>query len=208
MLNIKKASEMIGVSPDTLRNWDRDGKLKSIRTKGNHRRYRMEDLAKMIFHNKDTFEKNNNYNFGNLIKDRTVVYTYVCGDILHKGHLLYLKNAAALGDFLIVGVLTDEAVMEKKSQPIINFEERLELVESLRMVDMVVPQHSYAPYENINNLRPDILMESMSHDDKLIENSKKCMDKINGKVVVSSYYPHQSSTKIKNRIRGISKDEK
>ena len=42
-----------------------------------------------------------------------VVYAYVCGDILHEVHLLQLENAKALGDKLIVGVLTDKAVMEK-----------------------------------------------------------------------------------------------
>ncbi len=43
-----------------------------------------------------------------------LVYAYVCGDILHTGHLLQLRNAKALGDILVVGVLTDRAVMEKK----------------------------------------------------------------------------------------------
>ena len=43
-----------------------------------------------------------------------LVYAYVCGDILHEGHLLQLENAKAMGDKLIVGVLTDEAIMEKK----------------------------------------------------------------------------------------------
>ena len=50
-----------------------------------------------------------------------IVYAYVCGDILHEGHLLFLENAKALGDKLIVGVLTDEAVMEKKARPALSF---------------------------------------------------------------------------------------
>jgi cytidyltransferase-like protein len=129
------------------------------------------------------------------------VYAYVCGDILHRGHLLALKNAASLGDFLIVGVLTDEAIMEKKDKPVISFDERLELVNELRVVDIAVPQHEYAPHTNIMNIRPDILMESTSHSKELIEKSRKCMDKIEGKVVVFSYYPYQSSTEIKNKIK-------
>ncbi len=43
-----------------------------------------------------------------------VVYAYICGDVLHKGHIEHLKNAKALGDKLIVGVLTDTAIIEKK----------------------------------------------------------------------------------------------
>ena len=192
LIGIDKVSEMLGVSKDTLRNWDSNGKLKSIRTRGGHRRYNLTDILNIV--------KINNVDNIDTTRDSKVVYTYVCGDILHKGHLLYLKNAAALGDFLIVGVLTDEAVIEKKDKPIIPFEERLELVEALKMVDMVIPQHTYSPYDNIKNLKPDILMESTSHSDDLIEDSRKCMKDIGGKVVVSSYYPYQSSTSIKNKI--------
>jgi len=130
------------------------------------------------------------------------VYAYVCGDILHRGHILHLKNCKKMGDCLIVGVLTDEAVMEKKPRPLIPFEERIELVECLKMVDMVVPQHTYAPHTNVLNLKSDILMESTSHDDELIEESRKCIEGIGGKLIISSYYPHQSSTNIKNKING------
>ena len=136
-----------------------------------------------------------------MLYNKKIVYAYVCGDILHKGHLLHLNNAKKIGDILIVGVLTDEAVMEKKSKPIVSFEERLELVESLQCVDIVVPQHTYTPYENIKNIRPDILMESTSHDDKLIEESRKVMKDIGGMVLVMPYYPVQSSTKIKDKIK-------
>ena len=194
LISIEEAAKRLGMSKDTLRNWDSSGKLKSIRTPGNHRRYKTKDISNLLQENDTKIYKNN------MIKGKTVVYAYVCGDILHKGHLLAIKNAASLGDFLIIGVLTDEAIMEKKDRPIISFEERLELVEALKLVDMVVPQHTYSPRENMENLKPDILMESTSHDRSLIEDSKKCMKDIGGKVVVSSYYPYQSSTSIKNKI--------
>ena len=89
-----------------------------------------------------------------------VVYTYVCGDILHKGHIEYLKNAKALGDKLIVGVLTDAAIMEKKPRPAMGFDERFDLVRSLRWADVVVAQNIYSPLENVMALRPDILVEA------------------------------------------------
>jgi len=60
-----------------------------------------------------------------------LVYAYVCGDILHEGHILQLENAKSMGDKLIVGVLTDEAVMEKKAEPIISFAQRLRLVKGV-----------------------------------------------------------------------------
>ncbi len=195
LLNIRETAEMLGISTDTLRNWDNEGKLIAIRTAGNHRRYRLEDISKMLDSDKECRCK------GSLLEDKTVVYCYVCGDILHRGHILHLKNSKSMGDFLIVGVLTDEAVMEKKPMPLIKFEERIELVECLKMVDMVVPQHEYAPHVNVLNLKPDILMESTSHDDELVEESKKCIESIGGKLIISSYYPDQSSTNIKNKIK-------
>jgi len=136
-----------------------------------------------------------------MLNSKIVVYAYVCGDILHRGHLLALRNAKKFGDFLIVGVLTDEAIMEKKNRPIVSFVERLELVEALGFVDVAVPQHTYTPWENIKNLKPDILMESTNHDEELIKKSREAMREIGGKVLVSPYFPDQSSTKIKNKIK-------
>jgi len=201
LISLREASKLMGVSVDTLRNWDKNNKLKPIRTVGNHRRYKRKDIIKMLDSNYGELKGKTN-----LIKDKIVVYVYICGDILHRGHLLHLKNAALLGDFLIVGVLTDEAVMEKKPIPLIPFEERIELVECLKMVDMVVPQHQYSPCLNITRLKPDILIESDSHDKELIEEGKKQMKEMGGEVVVASYYPYQSSTGIKNKIKNERKE--
>lgn len=192
IIGIKEASELLGVSVATLRNWDKNNKLKSIKTKGNHRRYKKNDIIAIL-------NKNDNFN-DNLSKNKIVVYTYICGDILHKGHLEFLKNAASLGNFLIVGVLTNEAIMEKKKVPIIDFNERIELVKYLKMVDMAVPQYQYSPYVNIKNFKPDILVESTSHSKEIIKKSKESMRKIGGKVIIHPYYPNQSSSQIKFKI--------
>lgn len=130
-----------------------------------------------------------------------IVYAYVCGDILHKGHLLHLKNCKKMGDILIVGVLTDEAVMEKKDKPIISFEERLELVSSLGCVDVAIPQDEYAPWKNVRNIKPDILMESESHDEGVLKGSREVVDSIGARMIIAPYYSSQSSTKIKNKIK-------
>ena len=133
---------------------------------------------------------------------KVIVYAYVCGDILHRGHLTYLRQAKSLGDFLVVGVLTDKAVMENKSEPVISFDERLELIQALKYVDLAIPQNEYVPWQNVKNIKPDILVESDSHDDDILKGSQECVDDINGRLFVMPYYPSQSSTKIKNKIRG------
>ena len=127
-------------------------------------------------------------------------YLYVVGDIIHIGHLKYLQNGKNLCDKLIVGVLTDEAVMEKKPRPIISYEERLETVKNIKCVDKAIQQDTYSPLPNVKILKPDILFESTSHTKEAIEEAKKVMKKLGGEVKVFSYHKLQSSTKIKKKV--------
>jgi len=126
-----------------------------------------------------------------------IVYAYVVADILHKGHLEYLRNAKALGDKLIVGVLTNQAVEEKKPPPVMDFDDRVDLVGALEFVDVVVSQSQYSPLENVKKIQPDILVESTSHADYP---AQEYMEKI-GRQVALPYYPEYSSTEIKRRIK-------
>ncbi len=133
-----------------------------------------------------------------------LVYSYYVLDIVHKGHLLMMKNAKAIAGNdgkLIVGILTDEAVMEQKSRPTLPFEERIELASAIKYVDVAVAQETYSPLPNVKKIRPDILMESTTHDEEAIEEARKFMESINGKVIVIPYFPSQSSTEIKNKIK-------
>ncbi len=133
-----------------------------------------------------------------------IVYSYYCCDIVHSGHLLQMKNAKRLAGkngISIIGILTDEAVMEKKPKPIIPFDERMIIAESIGYADLVVPQDTYSPHKNCLKIKPDILMESMSHADELIEKSRQFMHLINAIAIVTPYYPKQSSTDIKEKIK-------
>ena len=132
-----------------------------------------------------------------------VVYCYLCADVIHTGHLLQLENARSLAGpdgILIAGVLTDEATMEKKPRPIMDFRERLKLVQGLKCVDMAVPQTEYSPLNNVKAFQPDILMESASHlGNKYLDE----LDKVfKGRIIMTPYYPETSSTAIKAKIKG------
>ena len=132
------------------------------------------------------------------------VYSYYVLDIVHKGHLEMMKNAKAIAGEdgkSIVGILTDEAVMEKKPKPTISFEDRIELAGAIKYVDVVVGQETYSPLPNVKKIRPDILMESASHTEEAIEEAREVMKDIGGKVIVIPYFPTQSSSKIKNRVK-------
>jgi cytidyltransferase-like protein len=129
------------------------------------------------------------------------VYAYVVADILHIGHIVHLQKAKECGDYLIVGVLTDKACMEKKPKPIIPFAERVKTVEALRCVDEVIPQETYSPLDNVKRLHPEVLMESASHKH---QPANEFVGSYGGTVVITPYYKGASSTDIKKRI----KDEK
>ncbi|MFH1593047.1 MAG: adenylyltransferase/cytidyltransferase family protein [Candidatus Woesearchaeota archaeon] len=133
-----------------------------------------------------------------------LVYAYVVADLLHIGHVLALENAKALAGEdgrLIVGVLTDEAAMEKKPKPVLSFSERMRLIKSLKCVDVVVPQKTYSPLTNVKLMKPDVLMESESHSDKELIETHKLAEVLGFKVIVTPYYPGQSSTTLKKKIK-------
>ncbi len=135
------------------------------------------------------------------MSETKIVYAYVVADLLHVGHVLALENAKALGDKLIVGVLTDKAVMEKKPKPILSFSERMRLVKALKCVDVVVAQNDYSPINNLVSIIPDILMESDSHIPEDLIDTYKVAKSLEIKIIKLPYYPEQSSTNIKEVIK-------
>jgi len=136
-----------------------------------------------------------------------IVYSYYVLDIVHTGHLLMMKNAKAIAGEdgkLIVGILTDEAVLEKKAKPVIPFEERIELAAAIKYVDVAVAQETYSPLANVKKIKPDILLESPSHSEAEIDEAREVMAGLGGKLIVLPYYPSRSSTDIKNNIKNPS----
>ncbi|MDC0033828.1 adenylyltransferase/cytidyltransferase family protein [Alphaproteobacteria bacterium] len=133
-----------------------------------------------------------------------IVYSYYVLDIIHRGHLQMIQNAKGLAGpdgQLIIGILTDEAVMEKKPKPILPFVERLEIANSIKYVDLVVAQETYSPLPNIKSIKPDILAESTSHREEDINQYREYLESVSSKVVVLPYFPNISSTDIKSLIR-------
>ncbi len=134
--------------------------------------------------------------FGRRNKKKTV-YAYLVADVFHIGHLKFLQNAKKEGDYLIAGILTDEACMEKKPRPIIPYEERKAIVKSLGIVNKVVGQREYSPLKNIKKFKPKVLMESDSHKEMP---GNRFVEGYGGIIVVAPYYEGQSSTSIKKKI--------
>lgn len=101
--------------------------------------------------------------------EKKIVFTNGCFDILHKGHIDYLKKSKELGDKLIVGLNSDESVKKQKGycRPVNNQEDRKALLEALEFVDEVIIFNSETPYELIKQIEPDIITKG---GDYTIEN--------------------------------------
>lgn len=135
-------------------------------------------------------------------KQMILVYSYYVLDIIHRGHLEMLHNAKAIAGSngrLIVGILTDKAVTEKKQKPILKFDERIAIARNINCIDLVVAQETYSPLNNILSIKPDFLIESTSH--VIEEDVNKAMQSLGGRIIRIPYFPGQSSTKIKSAIR-------
>ncbi|WP_289001675.1 D-glycero-beta-D-manno-heptose-7-phosphate kinase [uncultured Megasphaera sp.] len=94
-------------------------------------------------------------------KGETVVFTNGCFDILHRGHVLYLQQAAMLGDHLIVGLNSDASVKRLKGEtrPLVRQEDRAVIMSALGCVDEVVIFDEDTPHELLSVLKPDILVK-------------------------------------------------
>lgn len=91
---------------------------------------------------------------------RKVVFTNGCFDILHAGHVRYLKQARRLGDVLIVGLNSDRSVSGiKPGRPVNSEKNRAEVLAALAAVDYVVIFSEKTPYKLIKKIMPDILVK-------------------------------------------------
>ena len=133
-----------------------------------------------------------------------IVYSYYVLDIVHRGHLLMMKNSKAIAGEdgrLVAGIVSDEAVIARLGKPpILSFSERIELAQSIKYVDLVVAQKDYSPFPNVMQIKPNILMESESHDEAIINEGRELMESLGGEVIVMPYFKDQSSTRIKQQI--------
>lgn len=96
-----------------------------------------------------------------MAENSKVVFTNGCFDILHVGHLRYLQDARALGEFLIVGVNSDASVRKLKgpTRPVQSERDRAEILLGLRCVDAVVIFGEETPLRLIESVKPDVLVK-------------------------------------------------
>jgi rfaE bifunctional protein nucleotidyltransferase chain/domain len=92
---------------------------------------------------------------------KRVVFTNGCFDLIHIGHIRYLREARARGDALIVALNTDRSIRELKGwkRPILRQDERIRIIAALEMVDFVTTFDELDPHAIISYLKPQVLVK-------------------------------------------------
>jgi len=138
---------------------------------------------------------------------KKIVYVPLAVDILHKGHINIIKIAKNYGR-VIVGLLTDKAIVKYKELTILNFEERKNLVKNLKYIDQVVAQDNYDYEEILNRIKPNYFVhgDDWKFDNRKIVRKKviKILKKWNGRLIEPKYTKDVSSSIIKNKILELS----
>ena len=132
---------------------------------------------------------------------KKVVFTNGCFDILHVGHVRYLRRARKHGDILIVGVNTDRSVKEIKGEkrPIVPEKERAEVLSALEFVDYVVLFDEPDPLSLIESLRPTVLVKGSDWPKEKIV-GREIVEKTGGKVIRVPLVPGASSSGVIEKI--------
>lgn len=130
---------------------------------------------------------------------KKIVFTNGCFDIIHVGHVRYLREAKALGDILVIGLNSDSSVGRiKPGRPVNPEAQRAEVLAALEMVDYVTIFGEDTPYELIKHLKPDVLVKGGDWKKEDIVGAD-----IVPEVHSLPFTPGMSTTNIINKIRAL-----
>lgn len=134
------------------------------------------------------------------------VYVGMSADLIHPGHLNVLRKAASLGE-VTVGLLTDEAIASYKRLPYMSYEQRREVVESIKGVSSVVPQETLDYVPNLCKYRPDYVVHGDDWREGVQKNVRQSVINVlaewGGELVEVSYTKGISSTKLNDALKEI-----
>jgi D-beta-D-heptose 7-phosphate kinase/D-beta-D-heptose 1-phosphate adenosyltransferase len=135
---------------------------------------------------------------------KTVVFTNGCFDILHRGHIFSLSEAAKEADFLIVAINSDASTKKLKGEnrPVNDENSRALLVASLLMVDAVVLFNEDTPLELINAVLPDVLVKGGDYTVDQIAGAKEVIAN-GGRVVINPIVQGFSTTALIEKINKL-----
>jgi D-sedoheptulose 7-phosphate isomerase len=139
---------------------------------------------------------------------KKVVFTNGCFDLIHPGHIDLLRKARELGDYLIVGINSDQSIRNIKGlgRPILSQEDRIKVLSSINYVDEVRVFDEPTPEKLINEIKPDVLVKGGDWPIPQIIGGTYVLS-YGGKVLSIPLTPGYSSTNIIDIIKKDNKDD-
>jgi rfaE bifunctional protein nucleotidyltransferase chain/domain len=140
--------------------------------------------------------------FAAVPRPKTLCFTNGCFDLIHPGHVKYLADARALGDFLVVGLNSDASVARLKGigRPLQDEAARAAVLLGLRSVDAVVRFDEDTPQELIRALQPDVLVKGGDYTPETVV-GRELVEARGGRLVLIPFLPGHSTSRIEERIR-------
>ena len=137
---------------------------------------------------------------------KIIVFTNGCFDIVHAGHVDYMEKAKHLGDILFVGVNSDASVRRIKGEkrPIVDLNNRLSLLQGLRVIDYLCVFEEDTPLELIKKVQPEVLVKGEDWKDKGVV-GEDFVKTYGGKVELIKLLPGISTSIIIDKIVNIYK---
>ena len=135
-------------------------------------------------------------------KNKKIVFTNGCFDIIHRGHIEYLSKAADYGDVLVIGLNTDDSVSRIKGphRPIQDEVGRAHIMAALEFVDLVIYFNEDTPYDLIKRVQPDVLVKGADYNAEDIVGYDIVMAK-GGQVETIEFLPGHSTSAIEAKIK-------
>jgi len=138
------------------------------------------------------------------VKKYRLGYTTGVFDMFHIGHLNILRRAKEKCEFLIVGVTTDELVSYKNKKAVIPYDERVEIVKSIRYVDKVVPQKNMNKMQTWEKYKFDVMFVGSDwKGTKKWNDFEKQFSKVGVDIIYFPYTKYTSSTLLREAIQNI-----
>lgn len=135
---------------------------------------------------------------------QTVVFTNGCFDVLHRGHIEYLKFCKQQGDIVVLGLNSDSSVRNLKGpeRPINNQHDRASVLAALEMVDFVTVFSEPDPLKLIKEVKPDVLVKGTDWAEKGVI-GREFVESNGGKVVLAEMVDGKSSTDTINKMKSL-----
>ncbi len=133
---------------------------------------------------------------------KKLCFTNGCFDLIHPGHVQYLEDARALGDFLVLGLNSDQSVMRLKgeSRPLQSETARALVLLGLKSIDAVIRFDEDTPQELIGQLQPDVLAKGGDYAPDTVV-GREIVTGRGGRVAIIPFLDGHSSSVIVDRIR-------